>query len=361
MSETQPLAEIGQVVRRTIGSRNYYLGTLASDKLKNLTFVPVVESSTKTYVNESTEEGYQRPGSISRMRQFMRFLEKHDRSVVPPVLLSGRGAWKFEVDDEGPLGVLVVHGPAAIIDGQHRIGGYIALYEDQEVVRPVDFILLNDLERDAEMEEFVVVNSTQRGVPKPLTEYLSERDEAQIAWALNVTPDSPFFERITRVSMKRTNLFALHSVAKQMTRLFGFGALADLDVETKIEYAIRYFTIIADSLPIEWSDVEKLDDPNFRGRSDFEYKLLELTGLIAWSLVGKSILGRSYSEGAGMNWDNVRRLVEAVKVIDWRKKGQYQGLTGEVGGAEIAREMERLLPPENAADEDDVEEPLVTV
>lgn len=94
--------------------------------------------------------------------------------------------------------------------------------------------------------------------------------------------------------------------------------------------------------------LEKLDNPEARGRRDFEYKLLELTGLIAWAHTGAQIFARSYNEETGMNWDNVERLVEATLGIDWRKDGEYEGRTGEAGGKIIADEMIRMLPAEVA-------------
>ena len=59
-----------------------------------------------------------------------------------------------------------------------------------------------------------------------------------------------------------------------------------------------------------------------------------------------TIFLRSYSEEYGMIWDNVIRLVEAASEIDWRKNGEYSGITGEVGGKRMADDMIRLLPPE---------------
>jgi DGQHR domain-containing protein len=280
------------------------------------------------------------------MRAFMRFLAENPNSVVPPVLLSARNQWEFAPNGDSEFGEIHVYGPAAIIDGQHRCGGFVALVEEEGISRPVSFMLLTGLTRKEEVSEFTTVNGTQKGVPKSLTAYLGESPDAQIAWALNEEPDSPFFNRITRTGMQRNHLFALHSVARQIGRLFSFGALADLAPDVKIAYAVRYWTIIADALPEQWADLEKLGNPNCRGRIDFEFKLLELTGLIAWCQVGKTILGRSYHDELGMNWENVTRLVHACAVVDWRKNGKYQGRTGEAGGNHIASEMERLLPPE---------------
>ena len=123
-NETNIFGEITGVIQKTQGNQNYIFGTIGSDKIKNITFVPVLESSHKTYLNE-IEGGYQRPGSHSRMRAFARFLEENPNSIVPPVLLSGRGQWKFEpVGQEQDSGKLIIRGQAAIVDGQHRLGGF---------------------------------------------------------------------------------------------------------------------------------------------------------------------------------------------------------------------------------------------
>lgn len=347
-NDTTVFGEITGVIQKTQGDQKYIFGTIPSDKVKNVTFVPVIESSRKTCLNETIEDGYQRPGSLTRMRAFAKFLKENPNSIVPPVLLSGRGKWKFEPASQAQdSGKLTIQERAAILDGQHRLGGFVHLYESEEDIRDISFILLPDLTREQETKEFITVNNTQKGVPKPLTAYLEGTEEAQIGWELNERPDSPFKGRITKTTLQRTHLFALHSVAKQVTRLFALGAVQDLDIDQKVEFMSEFWTVIADQLSEEWSDIEKLDDSETRGRRDFGYKLLELTGLIAWSYTGAQIFSRSYSEEVGMNWDNVRRLVQAASGIDWHKNGEYEGRTGEAGGKVMSGDMIRLLPPES--------------
>jgi hypothetical protein len=173
---------------------------------------------------------------------------------------------------------------------------------------------------------------------------MDDNPSVQIAWALNEEDDSPFKGRITRVAMQRQHLFALHSVAKQVDRTFNYGKFADLSDDDKLSYLIRYWTIIADELDEPWSDIEKLDDMSTGGRKDFTFKLLELTGFVAWSLVAPEILGRSYSPGIGMNWEHVKELVRKAGNIDWRKDGTLGGYTGEGGAPALVKEMQRQLP-----------------
>lgn len=344
------IGEITGVIEKTQGNQRYLFGTIKSDRVKSVTFVPVIENSRRTPLNEIVEGGYQRPGSLSRMKAFAKFLRENPDSVVPPVLISGRGNWQFNPgENEQDSGHIIIQDKAAIIDGQHRVGGFVFLYESEDNVRDISFILLPNLTTEDETREFVVVNNSQKGVPKPLTAYLEDSEDAQVAWGLNEESDSPFRGRITRTSMDRSTLFALNSVAKQANRLFSLGDVQDLDVNQKIEFMSRFWTIIADHLEVQWSDIEKLDAGGTR--RDFEYKLLELTGLIAWAYTGAQIFHRSYSDVSGMNWENVTRLVAFAAEIEWRKDGEYKGRTGEAGGNIMAKDMIRLLPPEGTAEQ----------
>ena len=73
----ETIGVIDNVLEKRVGKTIYYLGTITSDKLRELTFVPVIEASSKTFLNEETEDGYQRPGSQSRMRRFKNFLKEN--------------------------------------------------------------------------------------------------------------------------------------------------------------------------------------------------------------------------------------------------------------------------------------------
>lgn len=266
---------------------------------------------------------------------------------MPPVLLSGREQWKFIPQSQGAhdIGSVEVYDAAAIIDGQHRIGGYVRLFELRGDARPIDFILIPELDLEEEIREFVTINNTQKGVPKALTSFLGistgdkASDEAEIAWGLNQRDDSPFKDKITRQKLQQQHLFALHSVAKNVGRTFNHGAFEETFPDNKLDIIIQYWRTIADFHPAEWEDIEK------EKRTEFEYKLLELTGFIAWSLVGPQILGASFdAETQSMNWDKVESLFEKVRGrIDWAKDGQYLGRTGEVGGEAIRREIERCI------------------
>lgn len=346
--------EILNVIRRVQHGRTYYFGTFSSSVVNKICFVPVLEHSPKTFLVEQLVEGYQRPGSLPRMNKFKQFLKSHPKSLVPPVILSGRGRWQF-MSTTANIGTLVPTSPAAIIDGQHRLGGFVALYESEQDEREIDFLLIDNLDHNEEVAEFYIINNSQVGVPKSLGTFITvdnpllagigsriEGDYVRIAWDMSVDPSSPFFGRITRTKMGKEHLFALHSVATQLEKMFTHGALVDLDYEAKRDISIKYWNLIQDSHPEEFADIEKL---GITGRTSFDYKLLELTGFIAWSQIGNQILGQAYNPTiAEMDWDKVQDSVEYLAdKIDWRKDGQYKNATGLVGGPRIRLDMERTL------------------
>jgi DNA sulfur modification protein DndB len=340
--------KISSVLKKTRAGRVYYFGGVNSDKIKGITFVPVREESKQSYLVEDTKNGYQRKGSISRMRKFKAYLKANDNKIVPPVLLSSRDGWEFKPSKENPnIGELIISKAAAIIDGQHRVGGYVALFEDDDEIREVDFLVIDKLSLSEEIEEFMVVNNTQKGVPKSLTTLLEGEDSTIIALQVNERSDSPFYLRISEQEpLDPTHLFTLSSFSNQVKRTFAHGKLDEIDLEDKIEIFIKYWEIISDEFEDQWNDILKLGNAGYpRGRRDFEWKMLELTGLIAWSYIAPEILSQAYiSEHGIMNWDKVSELVQSLSEIDWKKDGQFENATGEVGGKKIFREMQRLLP-----------------
>jgi len=356
------MLKIENIVRKKVGARVYYFGSINSDKAKEVTFVPVIENSPKTSLTEIVEGGYQRPGSMPRMNKFKQFLKTHPNSLVPPILLSGRGKWKFmPSSNNSDYGVLSVEAPAAILDGQHRMGGFVALHDSEAIITSIDFLLIDNLSRNEEIAEFVIVNNTQVGVPKSLNMFIGQGipeldgigpniddDYVYVAWGLNMREDSPFVGRITRTKAGPEHLFALHSIADQLGKMFSHGAFSETERDEKLEIAIKYWTIIQDLHPKEFEDIQKLGIKG-QGRKSFEYKLLELTGFIAWSGIGQQILGSAYNpQTKSVDWEEVESAISYLSdKIEWDKKGPYMNATGAVGGPIIRRDMEAVLATRN--------------
>lgn len=330
------IGTIKNVIRRTAGKNVYYFGTITSDKAKVATFVPVIEES-DSYLNQDTKKGYQRPGKKSRMNKFKRYLIDHPDRLIPPIILSARSNWKF--DGSETYGSLTLTGQAAIIDGQHRMGGFVALFEQEEDNREIDFICFDKLNLEQEKTEFIVINNEQKGVPKALSTFLGGSEESDLAWKLNETKDSPLKGKIFRTQGDQFTYFALHSVAKNIDRTFSHGAFRDkLDYDEKLEALINYWSLIAKHNSAAWADMSKPKKQQI-------FKLAELTGQIAWSLVGPQVLMKGWAPESGtFNWDEIEKVVKFMSEdFDWDKEGDFRGLTGEVGGRRIATELETVL------------------
>lgn len=115
----------------------YFLGTLHASEIKELTMVPVVTRSSPStddpelQLNEDSADGYQRAGDTQRMQKIADFVKERPDCVIPPVLLSCRGQWAFEPSSKNSsIGTLVADSLAAIVDGQHRLGGLWRLARD---------------------------------------------------------------------------------------------------------------------------------------------------------------------------------------------------------------------------------------
>ena len=183
-NKTTIFDEIPGVIEKTQGNRKYLFGTISSDKIKDVTFVPVIEPSRKTYLNENLEKGYQRPGSDSRMRKFSRFSRKIQQCSTTGTSLRARKLEIYARRTRTRFRKNYNPWQSSIVDGQHRLGGFVHLYETEGDIRDVSFILLPHLSVEAEKKSLWVVNSTQKGVPKALTVHLDdENDDAKIGWA----------------------------------------------------------------------------------------------------------------------------------------------------------------------------------
>jgi len=78
--------------------------------------------------------GYQRELFEKRCRDIAKYLLQCEVAIIPPILASLREGFEFE-PVKGNFGVLKIPGkPGAItiIDGQHRVGGFKPLEEEEK-------------------------------------------------------------------------------------------------------------------------------------------------------------------------------------------------------------------------------------
>ena len=331
-----------RVLKSDQGSREYFLGQLSSKDTRELTFVPVIadEASVRrrrTYLNESSN-GYQRPGVARRMESFANYLETYPLAYTPAVVLSGRGNWQYSEKEQS----LSVFEPAAIIDGQHRLGGFVCSFENTGTERMIDFVLINFETIDEEEKIFVDINSTAKSVASGIVAVIGRSADVQVAELLNNHPNSLFKGKFYIAQGRPETLFNINSVMKEIGATFSHGAFQNIvnDVDLKFEIILSYWEEISSAFQNEWADIDK-------PRNTRSYKLLELTGFITWSKAASEILAPAFDQESNtINWSMVSRMINLLAepgAIDWTKNGKYMNATGNRGAQLIHRDIQQLL------------------
>lgn len=304
----------------------YYLGTLSPKMIKDLTFVPVAKPSEPqgdpaTVLNERPEKGYQRAGEPKRMEAIWKFVKDRPNCLIPPVVLASRGNWHFTpVPKHDNFGTIQAEDLAAIIDGQHRLGGLLRLVPDEEATdelksRPIPFMAVDDLPQENERQEFVDINDNQKGVKKSLIHYL-ERDKffhGRAAYALMEDEESVFKGRID-IQKKHDWTLILFGAAKECVELMydagfrkakSFDPWKDESVQlAAIGHILDYWRAVRDTMPEYWSDMDLMPPVGTKkskeekpGTSAFKWRLLEETGIRAFSKLANELFGLTWMPG----------------------------------------------------------------
>ena len=343
---TSEICQINDVLRVEREPLVFYLGTLTSDIVKDITQVLVFEKSKKNYLYEINEldgkEGYQRSALSQRQGWFADYLAESSAVIVPPVILNARGLWQFDpYPGTERFGRLHISGRANIIDGQHRLGGFVKAYETENRPRSIEFLVFENFDVEREKNVFETINTNQKGVPAALSVIINTEGKWENRVARRVAEDasSPFCGKVSMAGSPGPQyLWKLNAVAKNLFRSFNHGAFAETPEESRYDIFVRFWRLIGENHSEAWEDVD-------RPTKDRRTKLLELTGLIAWSHMFPQIVGLAYNALTDtVDWDAVdKRIALLADRIDWPKDGKFQGMTGEYGGARIAEQMELVL------------------
>lgn len=318
----------------------YYLGTITPEEIKSLTFVPVVtETSQQDDGLESLKEipgGYQRSGDTKRMEKIKDFIIHRPSCLIPPVLLSARGSWKFTASSSNKnIGSIQADDLAAIIDGQHRLGGLLKLASDHTISddlkkRPIPFMAVDSMDLSAEKQEFVDINGNQKGVKKSLLVYLDREENfsAMAALALMEDEESVFKGRIDTQKKHDWTIF-LFGAAKECIDLTysksfispkGFDPFSNKNIRpAAIEFVLSYWRTVKDNMPEFWSDMDKMPNIGVKkskdkpGTTGFDYRLLEETGIRAFSKLASELFITTWMDGIkSPSIDSIAKYIERL-------------------------------------------------
>jgi len=157
-------------------------------------------------VATNPDEGFQRQLDTPRAKRIAKYLE--DRVIPGAIILSAQSGYepKFDVANQ-ELEINDTPGSLLVIDGQHRLyGSKIAAdtLGGPNVILPV--CILTDLSLTDEVQYFIDVNSTAKGVPKTLrielTKFLVSQDSIEdirlrLFRDLNAESDSALCGKLT--------------------------------------------------------------------------------------------------------------------------------------------------------------------
>ena len=345
---------------------------ISYQEARNILFIPKTNTETTGNMTELFNNmidyttGYQRLGNLSRMKKFAEYLEENQNVYVPPIIISSRGNWEFipEGNDQN-TGYIKIHERGAVIDGQHRLGGFLIYCSEKQLFENYKLnceVILN-INNNDEMELFKTINKTQRGVDISHLTNLTGKYQGELnipeATAIKLANDrnSPLkgFIKIEQ-GIPGLNLFTLSTVAKEI-KLFSSSSqefkFTDITILSQILF--DYWKIIKNLHNEEWNDSNLV-------RNQRKYKLLETTGLIVLTRFAGAVLQRAIKPRSlntideitvfEIDWHFVEKiLINTTKKIDWEKKGTYENATGNVGANLIYKDLENNFRKYMSTDE----------
>jgi len=205
---------------------------------------------------EDKDEGYQRALSEARADKIAKYIQGNN--AIPLSILVSLENGKYQIKDniiklneESDVGW--------IIDGQHRLAG--ANRSGTGLVMPVIGFLNIDV--DEQINQFVTINREAKGVPaslyydlikhlpkKTASDQTKER-AADIASALKIDEESPFFGKIVVMSSPKNGEISLTTFIKGISPIINDpkGSLAAYSLNEQIKIIDNYYKAINNVFP----------------------------------------------------------------------------------------------------------------
>lgn len=141
----------------TQNDRTFYVSVLPNDVLKAVCFV--------SRRDEDSEKGFQRTLNESRAKDIARYLDELKGIIPSALILSAQDNARFAIDKHrDEISFLTSPNSFMVLDGQHRLYGL--LKSTKKYVIPV--VIFNKLNTSQEVNLFIDINTTQKGVPTTL-------------------------------------------------------------------------------------------------------------------------------------------------------------------------------------------------
>jgi DGQHR domain-containing protein len=237
----------------------FYVAVISSKKLFSISEV--------SRVDENPGDGYQRLLGKARAKKIADYIR--EGNVIPGALVLSAQEGGVKKYDNAKKKLHISSEPKSflVIDGQHRLYG--AFQYEKDI--PIPVCIFDKLEKTQEVQYFLDVNGTQRGVPKTLqlelTKFTSEPETKEallvkLFTELNEEPASPLSGKL---SGTRSVTGKLSHVPFQS----GIGAVWDnppmntFNYEQKKTVLINFLSAMEDVLIDEYGNASKLTNAAF--------------------------------------------------------------------------------------------------
>jgi len=183
----------------------FYITILENDLLKDICFI--------SRRDEDSKKGFQRNLNLSRAKDIAKYLDEVKGTIPSALILSAQDISKFTFNKRSnEISFVTNERSFMVLDGQHRLYGLMLA----EKIYSVPVVVFNHLTTTDEVNLFVDINTTQKGVPttllldiKNLTGRETKKEERQRV----------LFDRLNKQSVIAGLMSATKSQVGKITRV----------------------------------------------------------------------------------------------------------------------------------------------
>jgi DNA sulfur modification protein DndB len=219
----------------TQNDKTFFVSIIPNDVLKSICFV--------SRRDEDPEKGFQRTLNETRAKDIAKYLDELKGTIPSALILSAQDNARFAFDNsKQEISFMTTNNSFMVLDGQHRLYGLLKATK----IYSIPVIIFNNLNTTQEVNLFIDINTTQKGVPTTLLldiknlsgrETKKEDKQRQLFDRLNqdsvlaglLSPAKSQVGRITRVSFNQAT-----------NDIFESGFFQDKDAETVLKGVKNY-------------------------------------------------------------------------------------------------------------------------
>jgi DNA sulfur modification protein DndB len=279
------------------GINCFYVAVIPGKKLYSISEV--------SRAHEDPEIGYQRHLAENRAKKIAYYID--NGNLIPgSIVMSAQQSAVFKYSEKTEkISFIDEQGSFFVIDGQHRLyGAHLSQQDPQFVVT-----IFDDLELQGEVQYFLDVNSTQRGVPKTLQlEILkfSEPEESQelirinLFKELNTNPRSPLCGKMSATKSVVGKLTHV-PFQKAIDPLFKMSAFNQASTDQKAKLLMNFLNAIDEVL----KEIDKED------------RLTNTAFFRSLFISFREVLNISRLKYGDYKTESIRKVIEPLKDIVW--------------------------------------------